>query len=148
MIHGNPCTMLEIHDIDEIRRAYDAVAQVNNKLKILSSITRHDILNRVMVVSAYSEMIRIDTTDESLKKRIDAIHQSSNEIQALIEFTGHYQDLGETAPSWQNIDHIMNINPIKTHIKDITFISSLGDLEIYADRMLEKVHRSQLCMIS
>jgi len=139
MIRGNPCIMLQIHDIDEIRRAYDAVAQVNNKLKILSSITRHDILNRVMVTSAYSNIIMGEIKDEKLKKSLEAIYQSSSEIQALIEFTAHYQDLGETTPSWQNINQIMNKHPIEGLLKGIAYTSTLGDLNIYADPMLEKV---------
>ncbi|WP_324331846.1 HAMP domain-containing protein, partial [Methanospirillum sp.] len=38
---------------EELERSYAALSQANNKLNILSSITRHDILNHVMVIINY-----------------------------------------------------------------------------------------------
>ncbi len=139
IIQSEPCLLIQIHNIDEIRRAHDAVTQVNNKLKILSSITRHDILNRIMITSAYSEMIKEKVTDEVSRRRLDAIRQSSNEIQALIEFTGLYQNLGDVAPDWQQIDIILKRREIQGLLKEVLLTSDLGNLSIYADLMLEKV---------
>jgi len=138
-IHDEHCLIIQIHDIDEIRKAHDAVAMVNQKLQILSSITRHDILNRVMVTSAYSEMLLTDITDPDLQKRITAIMNSSREISNLIDFTRHYQDLGSTEPAWQFIDIILKSDIIQGVITGIELHSDLGSLEIYADKMLEKV---------
>jgi PAS domain S-box-containing protein len=139
IIQSKPCLLIQIHDIDEIRRAHDAITQVNNKLKILSSITRHDILNRIIVTSAYSEMILEEITDETLRKRLDAIKQVTHEIQNLIEFTGQYNDLGATIPEWQKIEYILNYRLIQGLLSGIELTSDLAGLEIYADRMLEKV---------
>ena len=139
IIHTQPCLLIQIHDIDEIRRAHDAVTQVNHKLKILSSITRHDILNRIMVTSSYSEMVREEIVDEKLQGRLDAIKQVTSEIRSLIEFTGQYNDLGATIPEWQKIENILKYRSIQGILTGIELFSDLGDLEIYADRMLEKV---------
>ncbi|NLV26606.1 MAG: sensor histidine kinase [Methanomicrobiales archaeon] len=124
---------------DEIRKVNEAISQVNNKLKILSSITRHDILNRVMVTSFYSENVRDCITDEDLKKQLDAVKISSEEIKNIIQFTGLYQDLGMEAPAWQNIRNILSSPSIQNMISDITINYMEDSLEIYADRMLEKV---------
>lgn len=124
---------------DEIKKAHDAITQVNNKLKILSSITRHDILNRVMITSFYSENVRDSITDEELKRQLEAVMKSSEEIKNIIQFTGLYQDLGVEAPAWQNIEAIIQSPIIKSLLSGITLTSELGRLEIYADRMLEKV---------
>jgi len=139
LIQTEPCILIQIHDIDEIRRAHDAVAQVNNKLKILSSITRHDILNRIMVTLAYSGFLQEELTEPEQKKKLNAITQSSQEIQNLINFTGHYQELGETAPSWHYIDSILQETLIMKMLSRVEFKSGLKGVEIYADNMLEKV---------
>jgi len=138
-IRSEPCFLIQIHDIDEIRRAHDAVAQVNHKLKILSSITRHDILNRIMVTSFYNEEVRNNVANEKLRKQLDVVSQATGEIQTLIEFTGQYQDLGATAPTWHNISTILKYRVIQGLVEGITLTSHLDDIEIYADRMLEKV---------
>ena len=138
-VNSEPCFIIQIHDIDEIRKAHEAISQVNNKLKILSSITRHDILNRIMVTSAYSGMIREKVTDPDLHRKLHAIQQSSDEIQNLIEFTGQYQILGETAPTWQLVEQLFKIRTIQGLISGINLILDLKGIEIYADNMLEKV---------
>lgn len=138
-IQNEPCLMIQIHDIDEIRKAHNAVSQVNQKLQILASVTRHDILNRVMVISVYSEFMSHDVTDDEMKKRISAIKKSSDEIRNLIDFTREYQELGSTQPAWQSLDRIINLPLFRGMVTGVSFESSLQGLEVYADRMLEKV---------
>ncbi len=139
MIQSEPYFLIQIHDIDEIRRAHEAVAQVNNKLKILSSITRHDILNRIMVTWNYAEVVRDEVSNPVLQQKLNTILKVTEEIQNLIEFTGQYQDLGGNIPSWQQIGQIIRVKGIQSLIQGICLTSDLGNLEIYADNMLEKV---------
>jgi len=139
LIHDESSLLIQIHDIDTIRRARDAVHEVNRKLKILSSVTRHDILNRIMVTLAYSDFLQEELTEPGHIKKLNAITQSSQEIQNLIEFTGQYQELGETAPSWQSIDFILQKTLILKMLSRVEVHSGLKGIEIYADNMLEKV---------
>ena len=77
------------------------------KLNLFSSITRYDILDRVMVVSFYSHKVRNAIQEPEFRENLDAVIQSGTDIQNLIEFTRHYQDLGTTAPAWQQIDLLL-----------------------------------------
>lgn len=139
LIHSEPCLLIQIHDISEIRKAHDAAQKANNKLNILSSITRHDILNRVMIASLYSDEIKESVSDPTLLKYLNTISQASADIEHLISFTKEYQDLGTSAPAWQQVQSVFSQPSIKSLAKDITIESDLGTLEIYADLMLEKV---------
>lgn len=138
-INQVPEILLLIHDIDEIRRTQDALAQVNNRINILNSITRHDILNRVMAVTAYSEMLQEDITDRSLLRKINTIYESGKDIQHLIEFTREYQDLGVKKPVWQGIDKFFETRSIKSLLTNISVILPDTRVEIFTDQMLEKV---------
>jgi len=138
-VNREPCFIIQIHDIDEIRKAHEAISQVNNKLKILSSVTRHDILNRIMVTSAYSYMIKKEVSDPDLLRKLQAIQQSSAEIQNLIEFTGQYQNLGETVPKWQTLEKLFKTRIIQGLLSDLNLVLDLKGIEIFADNMLEKV---------
>ncbi|MDD1729972.1 MAG: PAS domain S-box protein, partial [Methanospirillum sp.] len=139
LISSHPCLLIEIHDIDEISRANKAIAEINHKLRILSSITRHDILNRTMITSFYSEMIRDQLPAGRLREQFEAINQASSEIQALIEFTGYYQDIGSSAPVWQRIIPILESREIQGILQGITLTWSNDQYTIYADQMLVKV---------
>ena len=138
-IQTDPRYLVQIHDIDEIRRAHDAVEQANRKLNILSSVTRHDILNRIMITSVYSEELKQELSNPTHVKQINAIRQANDEIYALIAFTGQYQDLGVQAPLWQQVEKTLMKRTITGQLQGIMLTTDLGDLEIYADQMLEKV---------
>jgi CheY-like chemotaxis protein len=116
-----------------------ALKKANHKLNLLSSITRHDILNRVMVISSYSGMIEEELKDPGHIRRIKGINQSSQEIKNLIEFTGEYQNLGENLPRWQRIESYFYKRTIIGLLNGVELHVDLKGLEIYADNMLEKV---------
>ncbi len=50
-------------DITERKLAEDALQTANRKLQILSSITRHDIQNKIMVLQAYLDLTRPEIAD-------------------------------------------------------------------------------------
>ncbi|HWQ66811.1 MAG TPA: ATP-binding protein [Methanospirillum sp.] len=138
-IAGQDASLLIIHDIDAVKRAQQALAQANSKLNILSSITRHDILNKVMVITYYCTFIRDHVTDTVSLERLDAIKQSGEDIQHLIEFTRQYEDLGVNEPIWQRPDKILSLPEITSILNDVTVSVPEKTIQINADLMLEKV---------
>jgi PAS domain S-box-containing protein len=139
VVDNESCFIIQIHDIDDIRKAHEAIAQVNHKLKILSSITRHDILNRTLIASGYCDLLLQENQDPDLQRKLASIRRSSGEIENLIEFTRHYQNLGETTPTWHVVEEIFKSPSVKGLLSGVDLILDLKGLEIYADNMLEKV---------
>ncbi|PWR73907.1 PAS domain S-box protein [Methanospirillum lacunae] len=138
-ISGEQAKLLLINNIDEIKKAYQALALANNQINLLTSITRHDILNKVMLISGYSEILKEDIEDTTVIETLEIISQSGKDIQNLIGFTKEYQDLGAVHPKWQSIHYLMKKQVIGSLITDITLTLPEEQLEIYADPMLEKV---------
>ncbi len=138
-ISSEQCILSSISDVTELKYTERALIQVNEKLNLLSSITRHDILNRIMVVQFYGQELIAHLPKDSFQKEINAIVQSTSEIRTIIEFTGLYQDLGSAAPEWQNIGALFKIPEIQKFLKPLSFQSDLESLEVYADLMLRKV---------
>jgi PAS domain S-box-containing protein len=122
-----------------LQRAYDAIHTAQEKLNILSSITRHDILNRVMVITVYSEMLKEKFSDEKVVKQLTSMSIAGKDIQHLIEFTREYQELGVKKPTWQQIEDIMKRRSILSMLSGITLSIQGVSAEIYVDPMLEKV---------
>ncbi|WP_319580583.1 PAS domain S-box protein [uncultured Methanospirillum sp.] len=138
-INSEQCILSSISDVTELKHTEQTLIQANRKLNLLSSITRHDILNRIMVVQFYGEELIVNLPEDSFQKEIKAITQSTSEIRTIIEFTGQYQELGSAAPEWQNIGLLFTIPEIQKFLAPLSFQSDLGSLEIYADLMLRKV---------
>ena len=128
------------HDITERKRIEKALQQVNKQLNLLSSITRHDILNQLMALKGYlylsKEMIDNPTI---LTGYIQKEEQAANAIEHQIKFTKDYQELGIVAPEWQNVNANIKKAIAGLPMRDVYVDIDRTDLEIFADPLFEKV---------
>jgi PAS domain S-box-containing protein len=126
-------------DITENKRTEDALSLACQKMNLLSSITRHDILNQLTVLSGYLSLSEEYTSDEKLLDFIKKESTAAERINQQIAFTKEYQDIGVHAPQWQNLhDTILTAS---NHI-DLTLIDlqvHFSEIEIYADPLVGKV---------
>jgi signal transduction histidine kinase len=110
------------------------------KLALLSSITRHDILNQLTVLMGYHELIGEDITNNQDKGYIQKAKDAASTIQQQVLFTRDYQNIGVHHASWQRpavliIRAVEIIRPLRVTID----CRITRDLEIYADPLLDKV---------
>jgi len=128
-----------IRDITARKSAEEALLQVNRKLTMLNSITRHDILNQLMGLQTYLELSKEGVTDPVILTYIEKEEQAAKAIQWQIEFARNYQDIGAQAPKWQIVSGIISsairqLNPPGTDIN-----VNVSDVELFADPLIEKV---------
>lgn len=128
-------------DITDRKRAEEALRQANKRLNLLSSITRHDILNAVSLILGYLELVEMDYSDSELLKYNHLMKNATKEIQHQIEFTRLYEDLGSHDPVWINLRSVIPKPLVST---SVTLVSDLDHYFIYADSMLEKVFHNLL----
>jgi len=137
---GVPAYLAVITDITERKAAEDALSRVNKKLTILSSITRHDIKNQLMALLAYLELSKeeldpVSTASEYLKIETKIAQAMGHQI----DFTKVYEEMGTTAPVWQNINGSVQRAVATLPMRDVRVEVDRSDLEIYADSLFEKV---------
>ncbi|MGC9435099.1 MAG: ATP-binding protein [Methanomicrobiales archaeon] len=127
-----------IRDVTELKETEEALHDSNRKLNLLCQVTRHDILNELMIASGYLELYRQEAHDrpDDMLARVD---QALHEIQRQIEFTRDYEGLGESPPEWQ--DPVPLIDCCIAHeVPDgIRVAVTLSPVAIHADPMLGKV---------
>jgi len=126
-------------DISDRKQAELAIAQANKKIGLLTSITSHDLSNKILSLSIYLELSRELCTDPFQKEYLDRQEMAIDAMREQIAFTREYQQLGTEIPVWQNIDTVINRAKKHVDLRAVTFTSSTGSLEVYADPMLEKV---------
>jgi len=106
---------------------------------MLSSITRHDILNQIMGLRTFLELSREDLKGTRFAEFIEKEDQAAEAIQRQIEFTKFYQDIGVNAPKWQDAAAVIHsavaqLNPAAIEVK-----VTVTGVEIFADLLIEKV---------
>ncbi|MDP3564415.1 MAG: histidine kinase N-terminal 7TM domain-containing protein, partial [Methanoregula sp.] len=136
---GAPGYLCLFRDISDRKQAELAIAQANKKISLLSSITSHDLSNKILSLSIYLELSLELCTDPLQKGYLDRQAMAVEAMREQIVFTREYQQLGTDIPVWQNVDAVINRAKKHVDLRTVTLTSSTGSLEVYADPMLEKV---------
>jgi len=123
-------------DITPRVMADEALRSANKKLSLLSSITRHDILNKVTVIDSNLALIKRKGAPPEIAGFMEKIKTASNAIQTQIEFSRIYKDLGSTESQWQRISDVF---PRELMPETVRFRAEQVSYEVYADPMLPKV---------
>jgi signal transduction histidine kinase len=132
--------MIILRDITEITLTSQALSKAGEKLNLLNSITRHDILNQVAIISGYGFLMSDCICDDTkCHQKLERINNASDSIKKLIQFTATYQDLGISKPVWINISNVVIKAWDTLHPPDLVSLQVNVHLEIFADMLLEKV---------
>ncbi|UUX92908.1 PAS domain-containing sensor histidine kinase [Methanoplanus endosymbiosus] len=131
--------LVSIVDLTDRVAMERSLRQANSKLNLLSSITRHDILNGVTVLLGYIDLASEKTTNPELKCYLNNLDEAAETIRHQIEFTKEYQEIGVNAAAWQNVSDVA-VTAGSTFNRDHVILTTrCGDIEIFADPLLQKV---------
>ena len=139
MIPGTTNSIAAIVDISERKRAEDAIELANRKLNLMNNITRHDILNTITGLLGCVDMANATSSPEEKMQLLNDIRDLTRIIQRQIAFTREYQEVGVHLPLWQNVHGVIDSVLQNFEKTGIHFEVNTGDMEVYADPLLEKV---------
>lgn len=134
-----PALLFLGNDVTDRKIAQDSLVQSNKKLNLLSSITRHDVLNQITILLAYLDLLKKKNTDQNLIPFIEKQVEATQAIRSQIVFTKEYQDVGVKAPQWQNVAEKIKASKDLRRCEYVNWDEGLERLEIFADPLLEKV---------
>ena len=126
-------------DITDRRRTEQALHEANKKLTLLSSITRHDILNQLTGLQGYIGLIETKITDPGIRPLVHRAFQSGEVIRDQISFTRQYEDIGVQRPSWQSVSALVTGVCQDIRFQTVSVDPSLTGLEVFADPLLKLV---------
>jgi PAS domain S-box-containing protein len=140
-----PAILSICRDITERKKALEALWQSNQKLRLLTGLIRHDILNLLNAIHLYHSLAFNTPDHEVLFKYISLAREAGERIEAIIGFTREYEKFGITGSGWQRVHPI--IESAKEEISPGTIIIENNvplALEIYADPIIRKVFTTLL----
>jgi PAS domain S-box-containing protein len=127
------------NDITDRKRAEEGLSAANKKLNLLSNVTRHDVLNQLNVLAGYLGLVRDKVSDVDTAALLSRAWDSAWTIRKLIAFTKDYQEIGVHSPCWHGIASTVAMASSTLDLEGIALELDVGDLQIYADPLLEKV---------
>ncbi|HWQ65073.1 MAG TPA: PAS domain S-box protein [Methanospirillum sp.] len=126
-------------DISERKRFESAIQNANKKLNLLSSITRHDILNQLTALSGYLELSDEVAGNDESQGLIAKEKKTADTITRQILFTRDYQTVGIQSPLWQNLSSVIQKAANLLDTREVALSIDVHYCEIFADPLLEKV---------
>jgi PAS domain S-box-containing protein len=127
-------------DITERKRVEEALNQANKKLTLLTSITRHDINNQLMVLQGYLAILEDMPLDPTHNEYLQKISTAAKRISAMVLFTKEYEQIGVNAPAWQDCRTLVNTAAMQAHLGKVTVENDLPfGAEVFADPLVIKV---------
>ncbi len=121
-------------DITERKRAELVIREANKKINLLTSITRHDVVNQISILRGFAKIAKMKKPDPVVVELLEKIDMVGSTIARQIEFTKAYQELGKHSPGWHRIREI-----VTQHKTEGISLSCTCEAEVFADPMLEKV---------
>jgi PAS domain S-box-containing protein len=126
-------------DITESKKAEEALRQANEKLTLLGSLTRHDVINQIGILTGYLSLLKDETDDAARAKYIESAKRSCVTIAEQLQFAGSYQKTGTKAPEWTRV-RLEFLGAVSSlDLGSVEVSESLGNLELLVDTMFEKV---------
>lgn len=139
VILGKRMVAVYIEDVTEQKRMQTAILMANKKLNLLGTVTRHDTVNQLSVLMGNLEIASMKDPRSPLMKYLRKAIESGENIATILSFSKDYQLMGTHAPSMINVKESCSRGIATVDAKEVKIHIETGDLQIFADRMLEKV---------
>jgi PAS domain S-box-containing protein len=97
---GRPTGILGIsRDITERKKMQDALVQSNKKLRLLTSLTRHDILNLISSVNEFLDLANSEDDPEKARYYLSRCKEAGERMEVTIGFTKSMKTLVSSHPA-------------------------------------------------
>jgi len=127
------------HDVTDLEEARNALSLANKKLNLLGGVTRHDILNQLTVLRGSLDIVQGIVKDDKARKFLGMALNSSKSIEKYLDFGREYERMGAAKPEWIKAKEACAKGVSSLEMGDVRLDIDLDGLEIYADKLLEKV---------
>jgi len=117
---------------------------VNLKMDLLFSITRHEILDNLSVIMNHLERAQLKNNREEMQAFFDKTVESIQSIRNQIASMRELQELGLISPKWQHVGSVFYDASALLPTKSVEIRADTDDIEIFADPLLPRVFYSLL----
>lgn len=132
--------LLAMEDVSELIQTKEAFQEANKKLKLLSSLTRHDIINQIFSISLTLEILEGESDLDVIRGRLSSVSEICRKMGATIGFTKEYEDFGTISSGWHLVSPIINSSIEEISLLGVTISNEVPDtIEVYAEPILRKV---------
>ncbi|PWR73763.1 histidine kinase N-terminal 7TM domain-containing protein [Methanospirillum lacunae] len=137
---GDPAgIILILRDITARKSAERALEIANEKVTLLSRLTRHDLSNLVTSLLGYLTLIREDGRATIDNPHFIACIDLAEKISQHLQFSHEYHMVGSHDPVWIHLPHAIQAASHDLATGSVQISMNLPEVMIYADPLFRKV---------
>ena len=127
-------------DITERKQADEAQNLATKKLKLLTSITHHDINNQILALQAYLALMEMKRLDPAFDEYFRKTRIAAERLSAMIRFSKEYESIGMKTPGWENGRALVETAATQVPLANIRLENDIpAGTELFADPLIVKV---------
>ena len=115
------------------------IAFLENKLQLVGSVTRHDVLNQLTAIVGYNELLRMMIEDPKLNSFLEKERQAIDKIRRQFQFAKDYQNIAVVPPRWQSIRNLATRVSEDFDLHGVRIVAETGTASVLVDPELDKV---------
>jgi PAS domain S-box-containing protein len=130
-------------DITDRKRTEKALREANRKLNLLSSMTRHDLSNKILSLKGNLALLERDQPQLVANEHILNAERAADQLSAMIRFSEEYEDIGIHAPVWKNVRELINTCADEVPLGPVKVVNEVPpSVELLADPLIVKVFQN------
>ena len=131
---------MEYHEMELIKFYNETLDATNKKLKLLSGVTRNQIIGQLKLLQENREKLEKDLPEASTNELLNAIRIATERISSIIRFTWNYEEDGIDAPVWANIHAMVDAKKRDGIAGRIQIVNDLpSGIEVLSDALITYV---------
>ncbi len=139
--NGFPARVSAVLDITERKKAEDRLASVNEKLRVVGKLTRHDVRNKLSNIRSNVYLIKKKYGgDDELVKYLASIDSSVAMANRLFDFSALYEKIGVEEQSSIDVKRCFNeAVELFSSLRDVKVVNEVDGLVVVADSLLRQL---------
>ena len=140
-VDGKRLSLSVVRDITERKKVDARLAQVNEKLRVVGSLTRHDVRNKLSTINSTAYLLKKKyPNDPEMAKYVANLESAVAMANRLFDFTAFYEKIGAQEQTEVNIkscfDEAVALYP---NLGVIKVVNDTAGLVVVADSLLRQV---------
>ncbi|MGB2582361.1 MAG: HAMP domain-containing protein [Thermoplasmata archaeon] len=124
---------------EKVKERTQDLENVNKKLGVLASITRHDALNQMTVQKGWLGMAMNSSKDPVVSDYLHKMEGTTDNLVSFFQFTSEYEEVGINKPEWMEVREALVSAIAGLDLTGTELCSRLEGVEVFADPMFPKV---------
>lgn len=129
-------------DITERKKAEEDLESVNEKLRVIGRLVRHDVSNKLSSIRANAYLLRKHCNDGVNPKMLQYLANIDADVKSadhLFELSRIYEQIGVECPGEIDVERCFNEAVALSPKLQLNIVNQVGGLKVIADSLLKQV---------